>query len=105
MNHFDDLFQRVSLLNVQIQSTKENIGSEVRTILHRQLWSIVGELNASLNLGLDNTSLDLTVDRDRLVISYFSGVGGSAEMAVKLFIDRFGSVRRRTKILKKAIST
>jgi hypothetical protein len=105
MNRFDDLFQRVSLLNFQIQSMEENVGSEVRMILHKQLWSIVGELNASLNLGLDNTALDLAVDRDRLVISYFSGVGGSAEREVKLFIDRLGSVKRRTKILKKAMST
>jgi hypothetical protein len=32
---------------------EENIGSEVQMILRRQLWSIVGDLNASLNLGLD----------------------------------------------------
>jgi|GEM_PF-3014374 len=105
MNRFDDLLERVSLLNLQIQLVKEDVGSELREIIHGQLWRIVEELNASLNLGLDNTALGLTVDGDRLVISYFSGVGGSAQRAVTLFIDRLGSVKRRTKILKKKIST
>jgi len=104
MNRFDDLLQRVALLNLQIQSIKENIASDVRMILQRQLWTIVGELNTSLNLRLDNTALDLAVDGDRLVISYFSGAGGSAHRAITLFIDRLGSVKKRTKIVSKKIS-
>jgi hypothetical protein len=100
MNRFDDLLHRVRLLNAQLEPVRNHIGSEVRTILHQQLWSIVGELNTSLNLNLDNTALDLAVEGDRLVIHYYAGVGGAAQSEVDLFIDRSFFVQKRAKDIR-----
>lgn len=69
--------------------------------LHRQLWSIVEELNRELDLGLDNSALDLTVEKERLAIHYFFGAGGSAEKEVTLFIDRSRRIERHTKDLSR----
>jgi hypothetical protein len=99
MNRFDDLLQRVSLLNAQLGPVEHHIGSEVREILHRNLWAIVGELNSALSLGLDNTALDLTVDGDRLRIHFWSGAGGSVETEVNILIDSAFTVQRHTKDL------
>lgn len=99
MNHFGDLLQRVKLLNSQLQPLRNHVGSETRMILHRKLWEIVEELNTLLDLGLDNTALDLTVDGDRLMIHYWSGVGGSVENEINVFIDRSFAVQAHTKNL------
>ena len=99
MNQFDELLQRVTLLNSQLESVKDHIGSDVRRILYGKLWEIVGELNARLSLGLDNTALDLTKDGDHLKIHYWSGAGGSAETEVTVLIDPTFAVQRQTKKL------
>ena len=99
MNRFDDLLQRVTLLNSQLGPVKDHLGSDVRHILYGKLWDMVGGLNVMLNLGLDNTALDLTVDGDRLKIHYWSGAGGSVETEVTIFIDRSFAVQRYTKDL------
>lgn len=99
MTRFDDLSQRVNLLNAQLQPLKDDLGSEARKILYNKLWDIVGELNGMLNLGLDNTALDLAVDGDRLLIHYWSGIGGSVESEVNVFIDRALTVHTHTKDL------
>ncbi|HVT39612.1 MAG TPA: hypothetical protein VHE78_11245 [Gemmatimonadaceae bacterium] len=99
MNRFDDLLQRVNLLNSQLEPVEHHIGSEVRKLLHGKLWGIVGELNAALDLGLDNTALDLTVDGDRLKIHFWSGARGSGESEVDVFIERSFAVQRHTKDL------
>lgn len=96
MTRFDDLLQRVAVLNAQLGPVEHHIGSEVRHILHRKLWDIVAELNSALNLGLDNTALDLTADGDRLRIHFWSGTGGSIEAEVNIFIDRTFAVEKRT---------
>lgn len=96
ISRFDDLLQRVALLNAQLAPVQHNIGSEARDILYRKLWAIVGELNSALNLGLDNTALDLTAEGDRLRIHFWSGVGGSIEEEVNIFIDRSFTVQKRT---------
>ena len=97
MTRFDDLLQRVALLNRQLGPVPHHIGSEVREILYRNLWAIVGELNGSLSLGLDNTALDLTVDGDRLRIHFWSGAGGSVESEVDIWIDSAFKVHKHTK--------
>lgn len=94
ITRFGDLWQRVFILNELLGPVKHQIGSEVRDILHRQLWAIVSELNSTLNLGLDNTALELTVAGDRLRIHYWSDAGGEAE--VNIFIDRTFAVDKRT---------
>jgi len=104
MSRFDDLLQRVTLLNAQLGPVEHHIGSEVREILHRKLWAIVGELNSALNLGLDNTAPDLTVDGDRLRIRFWSRAEGSVETEVNILIDRAFTVQRLTKIPHRARS-
>jgi len=99
MNRFDDLLQRVSLLNVLLKPIAHDLGSETRMILHRQLWRIVDQLNQELALDLDNTSLDLTAREESLAIHYFSGIGGSTSEEVTLIIDRSLRVERHTKNL------
>jgi len=94
---FDDLLQRVSILHAQLGPVEHQIGSEVRDILHRKLWAIVAELNSTLDLGLDNTALDLTAEGDRLRIHFWSGVGGSSDAEVNIFIDRTFTVQKHTK--------
>lgn len=96
MTRFDDLLQRVGILNAQLRPVEHQIGSEVRDILHRKLWAIVAELNSALNLGLDNTALNLTAEGDRLRIHFWSGVGGSIEAEVNIFIDRTFAVEKHT---------
>lgn len=96
ISRFDDLLQRVALLNAQLAPVQHRIGSEARDILYRKLWAIVGELNSTLNLGLDNTALDLTAEGDRLRIHFWSGVGGSIEEEVNVFIDRDFTVQKHT---------
>ncbi len=99
MTRFDDLLQRVSILNAQLGPVEHQIGSEVRDLLHRRLWAIVAELNRMLDLGLDNTALDLTVEGDRLRIHFWSGVGGSIDAEVNIFnifIDRTFTVQKHT---------
>ena len=99
MNRFDDLLQRVSLLNAQLAHVAHHIGSDARMTLYRQLWRIVDQLNQELALGLDNSALDLNVIDERLAIRYFSGVAGSADEEITLFIDRSRRVERHTKNL------
>ena len=99
MNRFDELLQRVTLLNLQLDSVRDHIGSDARKILYGKLWEIVGELNARLSLGFDNTALDLTADGDHLKIHYWSGAGGSAETEVTVLIDPSFAVQRQTKSL------
>jgi hypothetical protein len=96
MNRFDDLRQRVTLLNAQLEPVKDHLGSEVRQMLYSKLWAVVEELNTMLNLCLENTALELTVDGDRLMIHYWSGVGGSVENEVRIFIDRSFAVEKHT---------
>lgn len=96
MTRFDDLLQRVAILNAQLGPVEHQIGSEVGDILHRKLWAIVADLNSALNLGLDNTALDLTAEGDRLRIHFWSGIGGSIEAEVNIFIDRTFAVEKRT---------
>jgi hypothetical protein len=96
ISRFDDLIERVILLNHQLAPIKHHIGSEVRDLLYHKLWAIVEELNLSLNLGLDNTALDLTVEGDRLRIHFWSGSGGSTEKEVDIFIDRTFTICRET---------
>ncbi|CUQ66884.1 hypothetical protein [Candidatus Nitrospira inopinata] len=95
-SRFDDLLQRVSILNAQLGPLEHQIGSEVRDLLHRRLWAIVAELNSMLDLGLDNTALDLTAEGDRLRIHFWSGVGGSIDAEVNIFIDRTFTVQKHT---------
>ncbi len=95
MTRFEGLVQRVGVLNGQLGPVEHHIGSEVRKLLHQKLWAIVGELNSTLNLGLDNTALNLTVDGDRLRIHFWSGAGGSVETEVNIFIDRAFNVQRQ----------
>jgi hypothetical protein len=97
MNLFDDLLQRVNLLNAQLRSVQDDLGSEPRRILYNHLWGIVGELNARLKLGLDNTALDLRAEENRLVVHYYARVAGSTESEVTMFIDRSFSVEKHTK--------
>jgi hypothetical protein len=94
MNLFEDLKQRVTLLNSQLRRVKHEPGLETRKILHTHLWRIVEELNARLHLGLDNTALDLYVEKSDLVIHYFEG---SANNEVFIRIDPSLSVERQTK--------
>jgi hypothetical protein len=99
MTRFDELLQRVTLLNSQLEPVKDDLGSDVRHILYGKLWGIVGELNDLLDLGLDNTALDLTENGGRLRIHYWSGSGGSVETEINVFIDRSFAVQRHTKDL------
>jgi hypothetical protein len=96
MTRFDDLLQRVAILNAQLGPVEHQIGSEVRDILHRELWAIVADLNRTLNLGLDNTALELTAEGDRLRIHFWSGVEGPIKAEVNILIDRTFTVQRRT---------
>jgi hypothetical protein len=95
ISRFDDLLQRVTLLNAQLEPEEHRIGSEVRKILHGKLWAIVGDLNSSLNLGLDNTALDLTAEGGRLRIHFWSGVEGTIAREVNIFIDRSFTVQKQ----------
>lgn len=99
MNRFDDVLQRVKLLNAQLQPLKNDLGSQARMVLHSNLWGIVGELNAMLNLELDNTALDLDAEGDQLVIHYWSGIGDD-KYEVHVFIDRSFTVHIHTKDLR-----
>lgn len=99
MNRFDDYLQRVNLLNAFIRSVEHDIGSPVRKIAYGQLWAIIAELNTMLNLGLDNTALDLRTAGNQIVIHTFSGVGGSQEYEISIFIDSSFAVERHTKTL------
>lgn len=94
MNLFEDLKQRVTLLNSQLRRVERELRSETRKILHAHLWRIVEELNGRLHLGLENTALDLYVEGSHLVIHYFEG---SSNNEVFLRIDPSFSVKRRTK--------
>jgi hypothetical protein len=94
MNLFEDLKQRVTLLNSQLRRVEHAPRSETRKILHTHLWRIVEELNGRLHLGLDNTALDLYVDESHLVIHYFEG---SANNEVFIRIDPSMSVERQPK--------
>jgi hypothetical protein len=100
MTRFDELLQRVTLLNSQLEPVKHHLGSDVRHTLYAKLWGIVAELNDMLDLGLDNTALDLTEDGGRLRIHYWSGAGGSVETEVNVFIDRSFAVQKQTKNLR-----
>jgi hypothetical protein len=91
MSRFDDLLQRVTLLNAQLGPVEHHVGSELRKILHGKLWAIVEELNRSLNLGLDNTALDLTAEGGRLRVHVLSSAG-----EVNLFIDRSFTMEKHT---------
>ena len=87
MTRFEEMSQRINLLNGQLETLEQSIGSEARKILYTRLWGIVAELDTLLNLGLENTALDLTVEGDRFVIHYWSGVNESAQ-EIHTFIDR-----------------
>ena len=99
MNRFEDLFQRVTMLNAQLRPIEHHVGSEVRHLLYSKLWEIVAELNSALNLGLDNTALDLTAEGEQLRIHFWSGVGGSVEQEVNILIDRAFKVQKHVKDL------
>ena len=43
MTRFDELLQRVTLLNSQLAPVEDHLGSEVRHILYGKLWGIVDE--------------------------------------------------------------
>ena len=96
MTRFEDLFQRVALLNGQLRAVDRHIGSPVRHLLYTQLWGIVADLNQRLGLALENTCLDLSTDGDRLIIHYWSGSGGSVESETRIWIDRSFHVERNT---------
>jgi hypothetical protein len=102
MNLFEELKQRVALLNSRLQRVQEHPASETRKILHTQLWSIVEELNERLQLRLENTALDLHVEGDHLVIHYFERVRDSADHEVFVRIDPSFSVERHAKNIGKA---
>lgn len=97
MNLFEDLRQRVTLLNSQLRRVKHEPGSETRKILHTHLWGIVEELNERLDLRLENTALDLYVEEGHLVIHYFEQVSRSADNEIFLRIDPTFSVARQAK--------
>ena len=97
MNLFEDLKQRVTLLNSQLRRVKHEPGSETRKMLHTHLWRIVEELNKRLDLRLENTALDLYVEKGHLVIHYFGQVSGSADNEIFLCIDPSFSVARHAK--------
>jgi hypothetical protein len=97
MNLFEDLKQRVTLLNSQLRRVKDEPGSETRKILYTHLWRIVEELNERLDLRLENTALDLYVEEGHLVIHYFEQVHGSADNEIFLRVDPSFSVARRAK--------
>lgn len=99
MNLFEDLLQRVNLLNGQLQRMEQEPGSEARRIIHNQLWRIVDDLNVRLSLGLENTALDLHAEGGRLIIHYYVGVGGSASNEVNISIDHSFMVETSTKSL------
>lgn len=97
VNLFEDLKQRVTLLNSQLRRVKQHPGSETGMILHTHLWGIVEELNERLDLRLENTALDLYVEKDHLVIHYFEQVSGSADNEIFLRIDPSFAVARHAK--------
>ena len=97
MNIFDDIVQRVSVLNSQLRLVEHDIGSEARRILHNHLWRIVEELNDRLSLGLQNCALDLRTEHDRLIIHYYATQRESTEQEINIFIDRSFAVERHTK--------
>jgi hypothetical protein len=96
MNQFDDLVQRVNLLNAQIRLVEHQIGSEVRRLLDEKLWRIVEELNQRLGLGLENTALDLYDEMGRLVIHYYNAAAGTAGHEIHVFVDRSFRVENHT---------
>jgi len=99
MNIFDDMVQRVSILNSQLRLVDHDLGSEARRVLHNHLWRIVEELNDRLSLRLENCALDLHTKDDQLIIHYYSRSSGSMEQEVNIFIDRSFAVERHTKDL------
>ena len=99
MNSFDELRERVVILNEQLKPLYSSVGSESRQLLQNQLWEIVGLLNRQLSLGLANTALDLSADDEQLIIHYYSGIQ-RIESETRLYIDNAYSVRRVTDPLK-----
>jgi hypothetical protein len=97
---FGDLFLEVVFLNDRLRQVEHDLGSVVRRATYDQLWGIVGELNERLNLGLDNTCLDLKAVGDQLVIHYWFGVESPYNShEVNIYINRSFSVERYTKDL------
>jgi len=96
MNRYDDIVERVSLLNAQLQSLHSPLGRdlELRMLLQNQLWSIVKTLNRSHALGLDNHCLDLYVEQSKLVLHFYRGVAASDTTECWISIDRTGRVER-----------
>ena len=99
MTHFDDIYQRVRLLNNHLRDAGSP-GSEIRLAVHRQLWEIVRDLNRRLSLGLANTDVDLDFDEEFLRIHFWCGEGGQAETEVTIRIDRMFHVTHEEKDLK-----
>jgi hypothetical protein len=99
MNLFEDVKQRVNLLNSQLREVQQDPGSETRKILYTHLWGIIEELNQLLGLHLENTALDLFVEGNRLVIHYFQGKAGSADDEVFIRIAPSFSVKRHMRNL------
>ena len=104
MTTFDDIYQRVGLLNAQLRRTGFP-GSEVGHMLHRHLWEIVAQLNDRLGLHLSNTALDLRAEDGFLVIRFFSGCGGQPDDEVKVLVDRTFSCRTETTDLRPGAPT
>ena len=99
MNEFDDLRQRIGLLNSILDPVRDRIGSEARMIVYRQLWNIVEILNRKLGLGLDNNALDLTVQDDQIAIHFWRGSGGVVETEETILIDRSFSVEKQSRCI------
>lgn len=97
MNQFNDLYQRIALLNSILDPVRHHLGSEVREIAYRQLWDIVGQLNRKLILGLDNNALDLNVSHDQIVIHYWRSIGGGIDSEETICIDESFSVEKQSR--------
>jgi hypothetical protein len=99
MNLFDDVLQRVSLLNAQLAAVQDGRDLQLEKLLYSYLWRLVEDLNVAFSLGLDNTALDLHTNGNALVIHYYAGAGGSMEQEVNIFIDRSLRWEKHTKDL------
>ena len=69
MNRFDDIVERVSLLNQQLASAGRDL--HLRKCLHSRLWELVGYLDSFYGLGLDNHCVDLSEQAERLIIRFY----------------------------------
>jgi hypothetical protein len=86
MTYFEDICQRVRLLNGQLDAL-DRPGSDLRLTVQRQLWKIVDELNDRLGLGLTNTALDLKSEDGCLRLAFWESGADHADCKVSINIE------------------